>query len=255
MRRALFRIIFLTSYIFLAMVGKLVAQTNVLKNKPISNYRFGALIGNAYLITKNIDGKINNLDGEVYEFLPSAEIGVYRNLNSRVEVGLNLRHGEMETLLSIPNTASRCIFDELQVVFQWSLNRNAGLNQGKFTINARGSLGINNFKSKYFTYFPTDTTHLRVISSVGYPRTDWDLFEAKRRNVLVVGAGITFGYRLTKQFSLFYESNYQLVGTTKMKGDLSTGRGDFADTYWFNSIGLFIRFLPPPNKLRCPGLR
>lgn len=255
MGRIVFIIYFLTSLSFLAIVGKANAQSNSIRPKEISNYRFGAGIGYSFLTTKDMDFKITRDFREIQELQPSAILSVQRVLQkNQTELGLVFRHGEMQTLLRIPGFASRCIFDELQVNFQWSLNHNANLSQGRLTYNVVAGAGIINFKSKYISIID-DSNYQKTVSSVGYPRTDWDLFQLKRQNAFIGSLGFAIGCRITKHFSLYWENSFNLSSSTKMKGSLFTNRGGFADGYLFSSLGLYLRIQPPPNKMRCPRLR
>ncbi len=253
MGRIVFILFFLTSLTFFAIVGNLNAQA---KGKRISSIRFGAGIGYTFLTTKGMDYRITRDLDNVNELRPSAILSVQKVIaKKQLEIGAVLRHGETETLLSYPGLGSGLIFDELQLSFQWSLNQNIALNKARFTFNFVAGLGLNNFKSKYFYALPGDTLNRRVISTVGYPRTSWDVFQKNRQNAFVGSFGYALGFRLTKQFSMYWETSYNLASTTKMKGDLSANRGGFADGYLFTSLGLYLRIQPPPNKLKCPRLK
>jgi hypothetical protein len=255
MGRIVFIAYFLTSLSFLAIVGKVKAQSKVSKAKEISQYRFGASIGNSFLTTKGMDFLITTDVEEFYELQPTANLSLYRLLNqSTSEFGLVFRHGEMKTLLRNSKFAVKCIFDELQFSYQKSLNSNARLKQGRLTYNLVFSLGLINFKSKYSANLD-DSIKMRTISSVGYPRTDWDVYQLKRQNSFVGSIGFAIGCRITKHFSLYWENSFNLVTTTKMKGSLFPDRGGFADGYLFSGVGVYLRLQPPLNKLRCPRIR
>jgi len=255
MRRIVFIAYFLTSLSFLAIVGKVGAQNNSFNGKGLSKYRLGFGIGNSFLTTKEMDFRITRFSKGINELEPSAIISVQKLMrNNSAELGLVLRHGDMQTLLSSPLLTARCIYDELQVNFQKSLNNNAGLNRGRFTYNLVVGAGIINFKSK-FSFILIDSNNKKVtLSSVGYPRTDWDVYQLKRQNSFIGSLGFAIGCRITKHFSLYWENSFNLSSSTKMKGSLSPERGGFADGYLFSSIGLYLR-LQPINKLRCPRFK
>jgi hypothetical protein len=254
MGRIVFIIYFLTSLSILAIVGNAEAQSSTTKVKEISKYRIGAAVGYSFLTTRNMDFQITRDYKEIRELQPSGIISVQRLVNkNQTEVGLVFRHGEMQTLLRTPGFASRCIFDELQLTVQWSLNHNANLARGRFTYNMVAGAGIINFKSKYISIVD-DSNYQKTVSSVGYPRTDWDLFQLKRQNAFIGNIGFAVGARLNKYFSLYWESSFNLSSSTKMKGSLFSERGGIADGYLFSSLGLYLR-IQPSAKVRCPKLR
>ncbi len=256
MGRIVFIAYFLTSLSFLAIVGNTKAQSSTFKGKGISQYRFGVGIGNSFLTTKEMDFSITRNSKGINELEPSAIISVQKLVrNNNAELGLVLRHGEMQTLLSSPGIAARCIYDELQVNFQKSLNNNAGLNRGRFTYNVVFGAGIINFKSKFSLILLDSNNKKATISSVGYPRTDWDVYQLKRQNSFIGSIGFSIGCRITKHFGLYWENSFNLVTTTKMKGSLFPDRGGLADGYLYTGIGIYLRLQPPLNKLRCPRIR
>ncbi len=255
MGRIVFIAYFLTSLSFLAIVGNTKAQSSTFKGKGISQYRFGVGIGNSFLTTKGMDFRITTDVEEFYELQPTGHVSIHRLLNkSTSEFGLVFRHGEVRTILKNGRFGSKCIFDELQLNYQKSLNENASLNRGRFTYNLVLGLGLINFKSKYFVIID-DSIKQNTISSIGYPRTDWEVFQLNRQNALIGNIGFSIGCRITKHFSLYWENSFNLVTTTKMKGSLFPDRGGLADGYLYTGIGIYLRLKPPLNKLRCPRIR
>lgn len=233
-----------------------MAQRTPASKKGISSYRVGIGLGHSFILTKGMDFLLTTNTSEVNELRPSAHLSVLKILKPGIsEIGFSFRHGESETFLKKPNFGCRWIYDEIQLNYQYSLNGNAGLNRGRLSYQLAGGIGIHNFKSKYFLIDLNDSIVERVFSSVGYPRTDWDMFQRQRQNTLVFQLGFGVGLRVNKYCSIYWDSNLNLLTTTKIKGDLSANRGGWADGYWYNSIGLFIRIKPPPNKLKCPRLR
>jgi hypothetical protein len=122
-----------------------------------------------------------------------------------------------------------------------------------FTVNGIFSLGVTNFRSKYFTVDPLTKNESRPVASVGYNgavKSGKDQLE--RQTALIGNLGFALGYRFTKNFSLYWENTFNLSASNKMTGNLHKKSWIPTDGYFYSSVGLYIRFGTRRNMLSCP---
>lgn len=238
---------FLASSVFAEKPGKRG------KKGGIELWRFGGGYGNSFYLTNQMDYAITRNFGEFEEVRPTYFGAAYKKLNSSMELGLNFRHGSMQTLKSENTQGTQCDFDDAQVTFGYSFNNNIGLEDKRYTINGQIALGGILFKSMYFTVDEDLQRIRKYYSTVGYQGELSSSKDQENKQLAVVGNfGITLGFRLLNNVSIYWENNVNISTSNKMSGNLHKQSWIPPDGYFFTGVGLFINITPARGKISCP---
>jgi len=217
------------------------------------DFRFGGGVGYAFYLTNQMDYQITTNYGEFNELIPSYFGSINKALNSRWEMGLEYRNGHLLTLKSQNTQGSTCDFEDIQFNIDYSLNDNAGLTNGRFTVNGQIGLGAISFRSKYFTVNSKTESIDRIFSSVGYSgeiKTSKD--QADKQIAVIGNFGLVLGMRLTKNISLYWQNTVNISTSNKMSGNLHKRSWIPPDGYYYSGIGLYINITQQKGRIGCP---
>jgi hypothetical protein len=229
--------------------------TNIVKVGKSANwedFRFGFGVGYGLYVTNQMDYKITTNYGDFKELIPTYFASVYKNVNNNLEVGLLARFGSLLTLKSENTQGSSCDFNEVQASVVHSFNKDIGMEGKPFTINGIFSLGITNFKSKFFSIDPITEKEKKIFSQVGYGGVEDKLNQPVRQTAIIGNTGIAMGYRFSRSLSMYWENTFNLSTSNKMTGNLNKKSYIPTDGYFFSSVGLYIRFSDRKGQLSCP---
>ncbi len=233
------------------------SKVSVLQNATpprgdISDYRFGFGVGYSLYATNQMDYKITRNFGEFNELITSYQGGFSKVVNRDFEWGLQFRHGHLMTLKSENTQGSTCDFDDLQFNIDYSLNHNAGLRNGNFTLNTRIGLGGTMFRSRYFLTNPETMLITKTIASVGYDgQMPAGLVQKEKQKAIIGNLGIVLGFRLGNNLTLYWETTTNISTSNKMSGNLAKKSWIPPDGYLFTGVGLYVNF-GRSNQIGCP---
>ncbi len=218
----------------------------------IEDFRFGAGVGLGLFVTNQMDYHITTNFGDLKEFIPTYFGAIYKKVNPNLEVGVQGRFGSLFTLKSENTQGSRCDFNEVQLSAVYSFTKDPAMEYNKFTFNGIVGLGFTNFRAKYFTVNTRTQREALVVASVGYGNKDSKGFQAERQTAFIAHTGISVGYRLNNLASLYWEATYNMCSSNKLSGNLLKKNFYPQDGYFYNSIGIYIRFGSKRGQLSCP---
>lgn len=224
-------------------------------SKPwyIEDFRFGGGVGYGLYVTNQMDYEITTNYGSFKELIPTYYAGVYKNVNRNIEMGVQARFGKLLSLKSQNTQGTYCEFNDAQFSFVYSFNNNVAMDKKPFTVNGIFSLGVINFRSKFFTVNQSTLQEGNIISAVGFGNSiKTGKIQPERQTALIANLGIALGYRLNYTFSLFWETTYNMSSTNKLSGNLLKRSLIPPDGYLYSSVGLFIRFKGKRGQLGCP---
>ncbi|MCG9881151.1 MAG: hypothetical protein MH472_11185 [Bacteroidia bacterium] len=224
-------------------------------SKPwyIEDFRFGGGVGYGLYVTNQMDYEITTNYGNFKELIPTYYAGIYKNVNRNIEMGVQARFGKLLSLKSQNTQGTSCEFTDAMFSFVYSFNDNVAMERKPFTVNGILSLGVINFRSKYFTVDTKTQVEDDIISSVGYNNAiKTGKIQPERQTALIANTGIALGYRLNHTFSVYWETTYNMSSSKKMSGNLFKRSLIPPDGYLYSSVGLFIRFGSKRGQLSCP---
>lgn len=224
---------------------------NKSKSATREDFRFGFGVGYGLYVTNQMDYKITTNYGDFKELIPTYFAAAYKQVNNNLEVGLQARFGSMLTLKSENAQGTSCDFNEVQVSVVHSFTKDIGMDSKPFTVNGIFSLGITNFRSKYFTIDPI-TEKEKIFSQVGYGGISAKMNQPNRQTAIIGNTGIAIGYRFSRSLSMYWENTFNLSTSHKMTGNLAKNSYIPTDGYFFSSVGLYIRFSDRKGQLSCP---
>jgi hypothetical protein len=219
----------------------------------IGDLRFGGGVGYGLYVTNQMDYEITRNFGDYKELLPTYFGAVYKKMNSNFELGLQGRFGSLLTLKSENTQGTSCDFNEIQISAVYSFTKDVAMDTKPYTINGIFSLGLTNFRSKYFTVNKFTQKEIRTLASVGYNggiKSGKDQLE--RQTAVIGNIGFAAGYRFNKNFSVFWENTFNLSTSNKMTGNLHKKSWIPTDGYFYSSVGLYIRFGAKSGLIGCP---
>lgn len=221
------------------------------KSANLEDFRFGFGVGYGLYVTNQMDYKITTNYGDYKELIPTYFAGVYKQVNNNLEVGLQARFGSLLTLKSENTQGTSCDFNEVQASAVYSFTKDIGMDSKPYTINGIFSLGITNFRSKYFTIDPITEREV-IVSKVGYGVGSAKINQANRQTAIIGNTGIAIGFRLSRSLSMYWENTFNLSTSNKMTGNLNKKSNIPTDGYLYSSVGLYIRFSDRKGQLSCP---
>jgi hypothetical protein len=237
----------------LTVMAVSLPSARVGKGWYLEDFRFGGGVGNAFYLSNQMDYAITTNYGVFDETRPTFFGAIYKAINDDFEIGLNYRHGSMQTLKSENTQGSQCDFDEAQFNVAYSFNHNIRLTQSRFTVNGSIGLGGTYFKSMYFTVDPKAREIVDLYSTVGY---DGEMAgfknQAKKQAAVIGNFGISLGFRLFNNITIYWENNVNISTSNKMSGNLNKKSWIPPDGHFFTGIGLFINITPSRGRLGCP---
>jgi hypothetical protein len=219
----------------------------------LEDFRFGGGVGNAFYLSNQMDYAITRNYGAFDEVRPTYFGAIYKAINDDFEMGFHYRHGSMQTLKSENTQGSQCDFDEAQFNVAYSFNHNIRLTESRFTVNGTIGLGGTYFKSMYFTVDQDAKEIDEIYASVGYGGSTLSRKDQAKKQAAVIGNfGVSLGFRLFKNMTLYWENNVNISTSNKMSGNLHKRSWIPPDGYFFTGIGLFINITPSRGRLSCP---
>jgi hypothetical protein len=221
------------------------------KSANLEDFRFGFGVGYGLYVTNQMDYKITTNYGDFKELIPSYFAAVYKQVNNNLEVGLQARFGSLLTLKSENTQGTSCDFNEVQVSVVHSFTKDIAMDSKPFTVNGIFSLGITNFRSKYFT-IDRITEKEKIVAQVGYGGISAKMNQPNRQTAIIGNTGIAIGYRFSRSLSMYWENTFNLSTSNKMTGNLAKRSYIPTDGYFFSSVGLYIRFSDRKGQLSCP---
>ena len=233
---------------------KLNMSSNIANKSKSANredFRFGFGVGYGLFVTNQMDNKITTNYGDFKELIPTYFAAAYKQVNNNLEVGLQARFGSMLTLKSENTQGTSCDFNEVQATVVYSFTKDIAMEGKPFTINGIFSLGITNFKSKYFSVNPIIEKE-NIVSQVGYGGVPSLLNQPGRQTAIIGNTGVAIGYRFSRSLSIYWENTYNLSASNKMTGNLVKTSNLPPDGYFFSSVGLYLRFNEGRGQLSCP---
>jgi hypothetical protein len=219
----------------------------------IEDFRFGGGVAYSLYLTNQMDYQITTNYGEFKELIPCYFGSINKVISDRWEMGLEYRNGHLLTLKSQNTQGSTCDYQDLQFNIDYSFNGNAGLTNGRFTVNGQIGLGAINFRSKYFTVNTKTKSIDKIFSSVGYSgeiKTSKD--QAEKQNAIIGNFGLVLGMRVTNNINLFWQNTVNISTSNKMSGNLHKRSWIPPDGYFFTGIGLYINITQRKGRLGCP---
>ncbi|OYU95030.1 MAG: hypothetical protein CFE21_12025 [Bacteroidetes bacterium B1(2017)] len=251
----------LISQVWASDFTKLTVMGSIPNAKPMAmdGWRLGGGLGYAFYVGDQMDYTLTRHYGDFNELRTNLTLSAFHQLDELKEWGLVMKFGSFQTLKSSNMQGIQCNYQEIQSVWQRSLNDNIGLNGGPVTVNFQYGIGIMYYKSKYFAVNPNFKTEDYVISSVGYGyanRTDWkgaaftDI--AKKKLTFLGNLGLNIGFRMGRNMSLYYETSLQVSTSNKLSGNLSKTSAIPPDCYLYTGLSFYYRFGKAGGRLGCP---
>lgn len=239
----------------------MLAPQKTLSAMPLEGWRFGLGTGYALYVGDQMDFTLTKTEGDFKELRANFTLAAFKQLNEEKEFGLVAKFGSMQTLKSQNTQGIQCDFQELQAVWQRSLNDNIDLNGKRFTFNVQYGLGVMYYKSMYFQVSPNFPYINRssIISTVGYGynnRTDLmgktkeDI--AEKKLCLVGNVGFTIGAYINRNFSVYWENSFQISSSSKISGNLGKTALFPPDGYFYTGISAYYRIGRGGGRLLCP---
>ncbi len=233
--------------------------TNSKSINTLDGWRIGFGLGYSLYIGDQMDNTITKNFGDFKELRTNITIGAFKAVNQEKERGLVFKHGSFQTLNSSNSKGIQCDYNELQIMFQYSLNENVGLNSGPFTCNLQYGFGVTSFKSMYFTVNPNFQTIDVIKSSVGYNLQSGkdlngnDLEHIAGKKIAFLGnIGLNLGFRTGRNLTLYFENSLQASMSNKLSGNLFKISIIPPDCYFYTGFALYYRFGGSISKLGCP---
>lgn len=231
------------------------APQKLAKAKPwyLEDFRFGGGVGYGLYVTNQMDYEITTNYGDFKELIPTYFGAIYKKVNPSLEMGVQGRFGGLLTLKSENTQGTSCDFNELQFSAIYSFTRDVAMQRRSYTVNGIFSLGVTNFRSKYFTVDSITQREFQPVASVGYNgaiKSGKDQLE--RQTALIGNIGVALGYRLTKNFTVYWENTFNLSASNKMTGNLHKKSWIPTDGYLFSSVGIYVNFSGSRGKISCP---
>ncbi len=235
--------------------------TSLSYNKGLDGWRFGLGLGYALYVGDQMDFTLTRNFGDFKELRTNLVLGAYQVRNQENEWGFTYKHGSFQTLKSENTQGIQCNYNEIQIMFQHSLNENVGLNAGNFTCNLQYGFGAMSYKSMYFTINPNFQTIDVIKSSVGYglqSGKDINGFELEhipgKKIALLGNVGINLGFKVGRNLILYVENSFQASLSNKLSGNLSKISVIPPDCYFYTGLALYYRFGGSIGRLGCPKL-
>lgn len=226
-------------------------------------WRFGIGSGYALYIGDQMDYKITRNYGDFKELRPHFTLSAFKQKNEEREWGFVYKVGSFQTLKSSNTQGIQCNYNEVQMVFNKSLNDNIGLNGGPFTLNFQSGLGFTYFKSMYYVVNSNFQTIDYVLSSVGYGNTEttnrvgaslnvYDDHIPNKKLAIIGNLGFNMGFRITREVRLYWENSLNISLSNKMSGNLVKSSKITPDMYFYTGLQLCFRFGAGSSRVGCP---
>jgi hypothetical protein len=226
---------------------------------PLDGWRFGFGLGYALYVGDQMDYALTRNYGDFKELRTNLTIAAFKQINEEKEWGLVFKTGSFQTLKSSNTQGLQCNYQELQSIWQKSLNDNIDLNGKAVTVNFQYGLGFMYYKSKYFAVNSNFKSEDYVISSVGYGfenRKDFkgnEYTDIPNKKFAALGnIGLNLGFRIAGNLSLYFENSLQVSVTNKLSGHLNKLAKIPPDMYFYTGLSLFYKFGKGGSRLGCP---
>jgi hypothetical protein len=237
-----------------------------LKSKSFNTFdgwRFGIGTGYSLYIGDQMDYQITRNYGDFKELRPHFTLSAFKQKNEEREWGFVYKVGSFQTLKSNNTQGIQCNYNEVQMVFNKSLNENVGLNGGPFTINFQSGLGLTYFKSMYYAVNNNFQTIDYLMSSVGYGNTEttnrvgaslnvYDDHIPNKKLAIIGNLGFNMGFRITREVRLYWENSLNISLSNKMSGNLVKTSKIPPDMYFYTGLQLSYRFGAGSSRVGCP---
>ncbi|MBC7384368.1 MAG: hypothetical protein H7296_15485 [Bacteroidia bacterium] len=232
---------------------------NILKSGTFNKYkkssggwRFGAGAGYALYVGNQMDYTLTLGYGEFNELRTNYTLGAFKAFSNHNEWGIVVKNGYFGTLKSLNTQGLECYFNEIQIMYQRSLNNNVGLTSGFLTCNLQCGLGAMQYKSRYFLVNTQTKSIERVLSSLGYGSTTGAKDIPGEKIALLGNLGINLGFKLSPNISIYYENSLQVALTNQLSGNLFKKSLIPPDAYYYMGLSVYLRFGGYANRIGCP---
>jgi hypothetical protein len=230
-----------------------------LNSMPLDGWRFGVGTGYAFYLGDQMDYTLTRKYGDFNKLRPNLTLAAFKQISDEKEWGLVFKTGSFQTLKSSNTHGVQCNYQEIQSVWQRSLNNNIDLNGKGVTVNLQYGFGAMYYKSKYFAVNGNFKTEDFITSSVGYGyenRTDFmgnEYTDIPNKKFAVLGnLGLNIGFRIAGNLSLYFENSIQVSTSNKLSGNLDKVSKIPPDGYFYTGLSLFYKFGKGGSRLVCP---
>jgi hypothetical protein len=242
------------------LISKPVAVTKT--TQSLDGWRFGVGLGYAFYVGDQMDMTITRNYGDFDELRTNLTLSAFKQLNQEKEWGLVLRVGSFQSLKSGNTQGIQCNFQELQSVWQRTLNDNIDLLGKRATINVQYGFGAMYYKSQYFMVNQNFQTIDYVMSSVGYGYENRTTLNGQKledipnkKFAAVVNLGLNLGIKITRNLSFYWENSINVSTSNKLSGNLAKQSLVPPDSYFYTGVNLFYKFGMAGGRLTCPRVR
>jgi hypothetical protein len=221
----------------------------------LSDVRVGLGIGETIYIGSQMDYKFYTNTYRKNEFNLGYNFQIYKALNDKSEIGFRYLTTQFWSFIADNTLGINAQIKEFSVIYQKSLNENIRLNssQSKFTSNFIFGLGIISFKSRaYIIDKPTQI--FKVLSSVGNgdEYVSSGLIRPEDQFSIAGIVGYNLGYRLNKNFSIYFENSLSVSSSNYIHGNLLS-RAKFPNSgYTHHALTLYYNLFSSKNEIGCP---
>jgi hypothetical protein len=235
------------------------AHKIALNSMPLDGWRFGVGTGYAFYLGDQMDYTLTRKYGDFNELRPNLTLAAFKQISDEKEWGLVFKTGSFQTLKSSNTQGVQCNYQEIQTIWQRSLNDNIDLNGNGVTVNFQYGFGLMYYKSKYFTVDDKISLENNIRSSVGYGlenRTNFmgiAYIDIPNKKFAVLGnLGLNLGFRIAANLSLYFENSIQVSTSNKLTGHLYKVSKIPPDAYFYTGLSLFYKFGKGGKRLVCP---
>ncbi|MDZ4666581.1 MAG: hypothetical protein SGJ00_01740 [bacterium] len=228
----------------------------------MDGWRLGVGLGYAFYIGDQMDMVLTRNYGDFNELRTNLTLSAFKQLNQEREWGLVLRVGSFQSLKSSNTQGIQCNFQELQSVWQRTLNDNIDLLGKRATINVQYGFGAMFFKSQYFAVNPNFKTIDYVISSVGYGYDNRTNLNGRKledipnkKFAAVFNLGLNLGIKISRNLSFYWENSINISSSNKLSGNIGKQSLVPPDSYFYSGVNLFYKFGMAGGRLTCPKVR
>ncbi len=240
------RYLFLSIQIFIFFINA--------KSQGVRGIRIGGGIGKSVYIGSQMDLNFSFNTFGKSEFGDGTNFQVYKAVDKRNEFGLRYLKTEYWMFKNSNTFAINSKFTEISAIYQRSFNNNIEIdNKSKFTFNSLLGLGYINYSSVVYTI--NDKQDFIPYSSVGdgfQPVSNPNYLIRDKKPSISFIFGFNVGYRISSNFSIYYETSYSLSASNHFSGNLSIDSKLPTNGFSYSALSLYFNFDAKNGQLGCP---
>lgn len=223
--------------------------------QSLSGIRVGGGFGKTIYIGSQMDLNFTSNAYGKSEFGNAYNIQVYKAIDKRNEFGIRYLNTELWSFKNSNTFALNSKLTEVAFIYQRSLNKNIEMDsKSKFTFNTVLGLGYLNYSSTIYTI--NEKNDFIPFSSVGdgfQPVSNPNYLIREKKPTVSFLFGFNIGYRISSNFSVFYEGTYSLSANNNFSGNLSSVNQRFlSNGFSYNALSLYLNLVSKKGRLRCP---